>query len=153
MAATGQPRRKVSAVVAVLDTNHFREYIRASAAGSRLRQRLREKEAALFTTIITSQESFQGWFAFINRLPPGREQVHAYAVYQQSLEAITGLGLLAFDMDAAVLFEDLKKQRPRSGTMDLKIASICLAHDATLLSRNLVDFEQVPGLQVENWLD
>lgn len=41
----------------------------------------------------------------------------------------------------------------RIGTMDLKIAAICLAHDATLLTRNLVDFEKVPGLRVENWLD
>ena len=32
-------------------------------------------------------------------------------------------------------------------------ASICLAHDATLLTRNLVDFEKVSGLRVENWLD
>ena len=36
---------------------------------------------------------------------------------------------------------------------DLKIAAICLAHDATLLTRNLVDFEKVPGLRVENGLD
>ena len=37
--------------------------------------------------------------------------------------------------------------------MDLKIAAICIAHDPLLLTRNLVDFEKVPGLQVENWLD
>jgi tRNA(fMet)-specific endonuclease VapC len=37
--------------------------------------------------------------------------------------------------------------------MDLKIACIALAHEALLLSRNLVDFEKVPGLRVENWLD
>jgi tRNA(fMet)-specific endonuclease VapC len=36
--------------------------------------------------------------------------------------------------------------------MDLKIASIVLAHDATLLSRNLRDFQQVPNLRVEDWL-
>jgi predicted nucleic acid-binding protein len=37
--------------------------------------------------------------------------------------------------------------------MDLKIACIALEHDATLLSRNAVDLEKVPGLRVENWLD
>ena len=36
--------------------------------------------------------------------------------------------------------------------MDLKIASIALAHDAIVLTRNRVDFEQVPNLQVEDWL-
>jgi predicted nucleic acid-binding protein len=34
----------------------------------------------------------------------------------------------------------------------LKIAAICSVHDATLLSSNLVDFEQVPGLRVEDWV-
>lgn len=47
----------------------------------------------------------------------------------------------------------VKKTLPRVGAMDLKIASICLAHDCLLLSRNLVDFAKVPGLRVGNWLD
>jgi tRNA(fMet)-specific endonuclease VapC len=37
--------------------------------------------------------------------------------------------------------------------MDLKIAATALACDVLLLSANLRDFEQVPDLQVENWLD
>ena len=36
--------------------------------------------------------------------------------------------------------------------MDLKIAAIVRAHEATLLSWNLIDFRQVPGLQVEGWI-
>jgi tRNA(fMet)-specific endonuclease VapC len=47
----------------------------------------------------------------------------------------------------------MKALRQQVGTQDLKIACICLAHDATLLTRNLADFEPVPGLRVENWLD
>ena len=38
-------------------------------------------------------------------------------------------------------------------TSDMKIASIALVHDATLLTRNLHDFTKVPDLRVENWLD
>jgi tRNA(fMet)-specific endonuclease VapC len=37
------------------------------------------------------------------------------------------------------------------GTMDLKITAMVLLREATLLSRNLADFGQVPGLQVEDW--
>jgi len=140
-------------MVVVLDTNHFREYIRQSPEGEALRSRLRERKPEVFTTIITSQESAQGWFAWINKQPPGRGQVHGYQVYQQSLESLAGLGLLGFDDDAAEVFEALLEMRPRIGTMDLKIAAICLAHDVLLLSRNLLDFEKVPGLKVENWLD
>ena len=47
----------------------------------------------------------------------------------------------------------MKSLRRQVGTQDLKIACICLAHDATLLTRNLADFQPVPGLRVENWLD
>jgi tRNA(fMet)-specific endonuclease VapC len=35
--------------------------------------------------------------------------------------------------------------------MDLRIASIVMANRATLLSRNLVDFRRVPGLDVQDW--
>jgi tRNA(fMet)-specific endonuclease VapC len=35
--------------------------------------------------------------------------------------------------------------------MDLRIASIALARGYTLISRNLVDFQKVPGLIVEDW--
>ena len=41
----------------------------------------------------------------------------------------------------------------RIGTQDLKIAAIVVEHGALLLSRNTIDFERVPGLQVESWLD
>ena len=50
-------------------------------------------------------------------------------------------------------FTRFRKQGIRIGTMDLRIASIALAHVATLLTRNTVDFAQVPGLCFENWLD
>jgi tRNA(fMet)-specific endonuclease VapC len=39
------------------------------------------------------------------------------------------------------------------GRADLLIASIARANKAILVTRNLKDFRQVPGLQVENWAD
>ena len=62
------------------------------------------------------------------------------------------LAHLPFDDVAADRFQSLRAQRIRIGTMDLKIASIVLVQDATLLSSNLRDFRQVPGLRVEHWL-
>jgi tRNA(fMet)-specific endonuclease VapC len=83
----------------------------------------------------------------------GPEQVGIYERMQESLTAAMKLGLLPFDDDAATVFVALRKEFRRLGTMDLKIAAICLVHDATLLTRNLVDFAKIPDLRVENWLD
>ena len=60
--------------------------------------------------------------------------------------------ILPFDYRAADEFKSLRQQGVRLGTMDLKIASIVLVHGGTLLSGNNRDFQQVPGLQVEDWL-
>lgn len=95
----------------------------------------------------------RGWLALLNRHRPGHDQLSAYFELQRSLEAIGHFTILPFDEKAAEFFASLRRQFPRSGTMDLQIAAICLAHDAVLLTRNLVDFEKVPGLRVENWLD
>jgi tRNA(fMet)-specific endonuclease VapC len=59
--------------------------------------------------------------------------------------------VLEFDEAAATEFERLQHLRLRIGTMDLKIAAIALAHNATVLPRNLKDLSRVPGLRVEDW--
>ena len=137
----------------VLDTNHSTELANDSTAGRKAQQRIEMRQADVFISIISIQESFQGWLALINRKKSGREQLDAYARFQRSVETLSKLTILPFDEAAVRIFENLQRQRLRTGTMDLKIAAICLAHDALLLTRNLSDFEKVRGLRVENWLD
>jgi tRNA(fMet)-specific endonuclease VapC len=57
------------------------------------------------------------------------------------------------DESAASRFDDLRSQRLRLGAKDLKIAATAFVDNALLLSANRRDFERVPGLRVENWLD
>jgi hypothetical protein len=45
----------------------------------------------------------------------------------------------------------LRKQKIRIGTQDLRIASIVLAVNGTLVTRNQRDFAQVPELTLEDW--
>jgi tRNA(fMet)-specific endonuclease VapC len=61
--------------------------------------------------------------------------------------------IIEFDEASAAKFEELRRSKVRIGTPDLKIASIALVHNALLLTANRRDFEQVPGLRFENWLD
>jgi predicted nucleic acid-binding protein len=54
---------------------------------------------------------------------------------------------------AADLFESLQAARVRIATRDLKIAAITLTSNDILLTANCRDFEKVPGLRFENWLE
>jgi tRNA(fMet)-specific endonuclease VapC len=58
--------------------------------------------------------------------------------------------LLDFDQAAYEHYEVLLKQKIRIGTQDLRIASIVLAVNGTLVTRNQRDFVQVPGLTLED---
>ena len=59
--------------------------------------------------------------------------------------------ILSFDESAATNLERLRRERIRVGTMDLKIAAIVMAHDATLVTLNRRDFEKIPGLKLSDW--
>ena len=137
----------------VLDTNHFRELREDTAVGSNLQRRIHEHQADVFTCIVAVEETVQGWFALLKRREAGREQIVFYGKLQRSIEVLARLTILPFDEEAALVFHRLRDARIRVGTMDLKIAAICIAHEAMLLTRNLADFEKIPGLRVENWLD
>jgi tRNA(fMet)-specific endonuclease VapC len=81
----------------------------------------------------------------------GAHQVEAYRRLLQHLDNYRRIPVLAFDEAAAVVFQRLRRTRLRIGSMDLKIAAVVLSRDATLFSRNLADYRQVPGLRVEDW--
>lgn len=139
--------------VKVLDTNHLAELEENSAAGKLLRARLQLQTDPIATTIISVEEHLRGWLALLNRSNDPDWQIRVYARLQRQVDLFAQWMVLPFDQEAAALLRYFQKQRLKIGTMDLKIACIAIAHDATLLTRNTVDFAQVPGLRFENWLD
>jgi len=104
------------------------------------------------TTAITLEEQMRGWLALIHRTSNVRRQVSVYAKLNDLIDYFGRWTRLTFDEKAAERFEELRRQKVRIGTMDLKIAATALGHDALLLSANRRDFEQVPNLRVEDWL-
>jgi tRNA(fMet)-specific endonuclease VapC len=119
---------------------------------SKLRQKLDEfPPDELFTTIITFEEQMRGWSAFVAKAKTSGEQVYAYEKLHQFLKSYRHMLVLDYDENAAKIHQDLKLQKIRIGTMDLKIASIALSRNAVLVSRNLKDFENVPNLVVKDW--
>jgi tRNA(fMet)-specific endonuclease VapC len=111
------------------------------------------EEVAL--TAITRIEVFQGRFAAVLKAENGDKLLGAQQRLVGTEKDLLDFMILLVNGAAAAAFDrlrhDKKLKKIRRG--DLLIAAIALGHRATLVSRNLRDFRQVPGLQVENWAD
>jgi tRNA(fMet)-specific endonuclease VapC len=104
------------------------------------------------TTVATLEEQSRSWLSLIGRYSDVRLQVAYYDRLKGMFEFFAGWQVIRFDEMAADKFQELRRQGVRISSTDLKIASIALVNNATLLSANLRDFDKVPGLVVENWL-
>lgn len=137
----------------VLDTDHLSLLDRNSqVVNFALRSRLNAlDESLVVTTIISFEEQVRGWMARLGEVRDLSHQVRVYDKLNMLLDGFCEIRVLKFDEAAANEFERLRKMKIRVGTMDLKIASIVLANDATLLSRNMVDFRKIPDLKIEDW--
>jgi tRNA(fMet)-specific endonuclease VapC len=138
----------------VLDTDHLSEYQRGTSdVGARLRDRMvASADQEFVTTIITWEEQTRGRLARVRQEKTVFDEVSAYVHLAELIRFYSTWTILHFDHAAALQVDRLKKLKIRIGTMDLKIASIVLRWGAKLLSANLRDFRQVPGLLVEDWL-
>jgi tRNA(fMet)-specific endonuclease VapC len=137
----------------VLDTDHMSvlEWTDSPPA-VRLEERLGHLHSEdIATTILSFEEQTRGWLTVLAKARKLTDQVQVYHRLRQQLEIYCGLKILAFTEPAAAEFQRLRKVLPRVGVMDLKIAAVALVHEATVLTRNVHDFRQVPGLSVEDW--
>ena len=103
------------------------------------------------TTIITFQEQAKGWLAAVNRVQAEARLLDAYESMNNMRDALCRMKVLPFDAAAKKEVDELVRQRSRVGTMDMRIAAITLANQATLVTRNTQDYERIPGLNVEDW--
>lgn len=89
--------------------------------------------------------------AFINKAKIPDKIVTAYLKLESLIQLFSVSQIFSYDFKANEIAENLRRQRIRLGTMDLRIASIALSHDAVLLTRNLGDFSKIPNLKIEDW--
>lgn len=102
-------------------------------------------------TVISLQEQLHGRLAQIAKAKHEEELRRAYALLEQTHRGLCKIQKLAFDEEAQQLFNDLKKLKLRSGTLDLRIAAIVLSNNAILVTRNRQDFAKIPDLDLEDW--
>jgi tRNA(fMet)-specific endonuclease VapC len=136
----------------LLDTDHITLIDLGRDEGQRIRARMSLAATEdVSASIVSYEEQMRGWLAYIARLRAVDRQMEGYRRLDRMLQFYCDTPLLPFDEKAVEQFQRLWLARVRIGTMDLKIAAIALANDATLLTRNLADFNKVPELRAEDW--
>jgi tRNA(fMet)-specific endonuclease VapC len=139
-------------VPVILDTDHVTLLQRQGPDADRLLNRLDQLAPDdIATTIVSFQEQVQGWLAYLNQARRDHEVLRAYAELDKIRRSFQKMNVLPFADSALDCFKSLRTRCRRLGTLDLRIASIALKTDSKLLTGNLRDFRQVPGLAAEDW--
>ena len=105
--------------------------------------------------VIVIEEIVRGRLNMIRQAEAGKAKIsldQAYQFFQETIADFSRFPVLAYDSQADQLFQNWRTQKIRVGTHDMRIAAICVSHDATLISRNRQDFSMLPGLKVDYWI-
>ena len=133
----------------ILDSDHFTLFMLGHAQV--VRRGYQRSEEGVAISIITVEEELSGWYTQLRKAGSAEKLTRAYAGMYRAVQHFKLLELIPFSPDAMQRFDQLRKSHQRIGRMDLAIAAIALEFNATLVTRNLIDFEQIPGLKIEDW--
>jgi tRNA(fMet)-specific endonuclease VapC len=139
----------------LLDTDHLTvlKYT-DSERFARLHGRLLAAAPELIgTTIVNVEEQMRGWLAAIAKERTLLRQITTYRELADLFDFFAKINIISLTAEAVDLFNGFRKSGVKVATMDLKTACIAIASNALLLTANRRDFEKVPGLRFENWLE
>ena len=105
----------------------------------------------LTISIVTVDESLTGWYSRVRQAKTSGQLAVVYQGLLKTVGAISIMEVLPYSLSAIERQAQLRRQHRRIAKMDLAIAAIALEFDATLVTRNRIDFEQIPGLRIEDW--
>lgn len=139
--------------MSVLDTNVISELMRPEPDAAVFGWVAAQPRSSLYTTTISQAEIFAG----IAVLPPGRRRelldAAAHAIFNEEFAG----RILPFDEGAARRYGDLFAQCKQAGrpiaTVDLMIAAVARARDASLVTRNTRDFDACAISLIDPWAE
>lgn len=113
------------------------------------------EDEVLAIAVVTRMEILQGRHASILKAANEAEMLTAAQRFQAAEEMLNAFAVLHPDDASCRNFDAFLKQKKlkKMKRADMVIASIALAHDALLVTRNTKDYQGVSGLRVENWAD
>jgi len=126
-----------------LDTTFLSDVLRQDETAVALLGELADSKERHVTTALNAAELFNG----------AASSRHGERMFKQIQELLEGIVVLPFDRDASTIFGELTRKLTRHGSalpfLDLMIVASLLAHGETrVVTRNVRDFEKVPGMVV-----
>jgi tRNA(fMet)-specific endonuclease VapC len=133
----------------VLDTDILSLYQQGNDA---IRNRIAQHSPdELSVSIISVEEQLSSWYTMRRRVK-GRERLAiAYERFTENVRMLSSLQILSFSLEAINRYEQLLRSKLGVKGNDLRIAAIAMVNSAIVVTRNRIDFEQIPGVQVEDW--
>ena len=135
----------------ILDTNVLSALMEAPVEAAVLGWLDRQPRSSVWTTSVTIMELRYG----LNLLPDGRRQDRLESVYQRLITEKLEERIASFDALAAQHTATLMAARRRLGQprdlRDTMIAGIAVSRHATLATRNLRHFDDLPTPVVDPW--
>jgi tRNA(fMet)-specific endonuclease VapC len=129
----------------LLDTNTVVDYFRGRGKVAERLLALPPSEVGLPAVV-----AYEVWVGVLGSQNAQRRQ-------SQLERFLSVVGVVPFDAAvarrAAQLRHALERRGEGIGPLDTLIAATALAHDATLVTRNVSEFARVEGLAVSNWHD
>ena len=132
----------------ILDTDHLSLYGRNHPT---IIAKLLSNQVQLTTTAINVEEQLRGRLAQVAEAKNTNNLSNAYQRLTETVLLLSEFNTLQYDTTSSEIYQKFKIQRIRVGTQDLRIASIAIANNGILLTRNRQDFEKIPGLIMQDW--
>lgn len=105
----------------------------------------------LSIAVISIEEQLTGWYRLLRRVKQADQLALTYQSLAQTVRFLNQFMIRSFTVGAISRYEQLVRMKLNVGRMDLRIASIALEESCLVVTRNVRDFQRIPGLVVENW--
>ncbi len=133
----------------VLDTDHFSLYLLGHPQV--VQNVALNANQSLALTVITVEEQLAGWQRALRQATADLRRENIYRRLADTARGFAGWTILPFSIAAMNQSAIFLRSRLNVGGFDLKIASIALDFQGTIITRNARDFGRVPGLSVADW--
>ncbi len=100
---------------------------------------------------IAAEESIRGALSVIHRCQATAGLPAAHRFFTRLLSFLYEYRIHTYNDEAALVYSSFPAQVKRLGTQDCRIAASAIAAGWIVVTANLKDFSQIPGVQFEDW--